>query len=181
MELPDTAHAADTAEAKRRRFEKQLLGTLPLLDRFALYFTRSRDDADDLLQIVREKALRNWQRFEDGTNMRAWLYTIMRNEHFTRARRERRLVRGDVAADAIAHAAAETKDPIDAMTLDQVWNVVATLPAQHRDALLAIFKDALEYEQAARRSGIPVGTMKSRVHRAIKALQQRLRVDTDEA
>jgi RNA polymerase sigma-70 factor (ECF subfamily) len=150
------------------RFRDDLLAALPALRAFAVSLTGNVAQADDLVQ---ETLLRAWQkqdRFEPGTNLNAWLFTILRNQFYTTCRKRRREVE-DVDG-AAAQRLVALPDQEDGIELRDVWDRLGRLPPLQREALLLIATQGLTYEAAARLMGCQVGTVKSRVNRARAAL-----------
>lgn len=166
-----SAHPRDEKERKRLEFIALVSERIPALRKTAYNYTKNWDDADELVLTVREKAISKWESFKEGTNIGAWLFIITRNQYFSQQRKEKRVVRGEAAELAIQNAVAPENDAADALTVKQVWQRAESLPLEQRDAIIAIFKDGLSYDEAAARAGVAVGTIKSRVHRGIKALQ----------
>jgi len=127
-----------------------------------------RDRAEDLAQETMAKAWRHRQGFRPGTNLRAWVFTIARNEFYTGRRRARREAPFDqAAAESLSsgvinqHWAAELSDTLRALHL---------LPQPLREALMLVGASGCSCEEAARICGCAVGTVKSRVSRARRAL-----------
>ncbi|WP_407527126.1 sigma-70 family RNA polymerase sigma factor [Methylobacterium oryzisoli] len=157
------------------RFRNDLLAALPALRAFAVSLTGNVAQADDLVQ---ETLLRAWQkqdRFEPGTNLNAWLFTILRNQFYTTMRKRKREVE-DVDG-AAAQRLVALPDQEDGIELRDVWDRLGRLPPLQREALLLIATQGLTYEAAARLMGCQVGTVKSRVNRARAALAAALEIE----
>ncbi|ACA21126.1 RNA polymerase, sigma-24 subunit, ECF subfamily [Methylobacterium sp. 4-46] len=158
--------------ATRSSFGNDVLAQVPALRRFALTLTIDATQADDLVQ---ETLLRAWQhqrRFQAGTCLRAWLFTILRNQFYTTCRKRRCEVEdADGMAAQKLVALAEQESGIE---LRETWEQLDKLPASQREALLLIAVQGLSYEAAARLMGCRVGTAKSRVNRARIALAEAL-------
>lgn len=160
------------ADQPASTFRQDLLGVLPALRGFALSLTTSVVHADDLVQETLLKAWQNQHRFAPGTNMKAWLFTILRNQFYTAARKRRREVEdadGEQAGRMVA-----LPDQEDGIVLREVWEQVGRLPPLQREALLLVAVQGLTYEAAARLMDCQVGTVKSRVSRARTALAEAL-------
>jgi len=145
-------------------FREGLVGALPGLRAFALSLAASPTRADDLVQETLLKAWANQHRFEPGSNLMAWLCTILRNQFYTECRKAKREVEdadGAAAAQMIALPAQE-----HGTALQQVWAMLAKLPPLQREALLLVGAQGMTYEAAAEVMGCQIGTMKSRVSRA---------------
>jgi len=142
----------------------QVVALIPALRAFAWSISRNGADADDLVQETLIKAWSHRDKFEIGTNLRAWLFTILRNTYYTSVVRRRREVRDEDDQ----HARALTFPPT------QVWGLAVRalqaaldqLPAEHREALILVGAAGLSYEEAADICGCALGTIKSRVNRA---------------
>lgn len=146
---------------------------IPALRAFALKLTRNRSDADDLLQETLLKALRHAEKFRPGTQLRAWLFTIMRNTFYTAAKRRGR--EGPGAAEDCAELAQPSAGA-------QEWNLrgrevreaIQRLPRHYREMLVLVVMQGESYETGARLCGVSVGTVKSRVNRARRLVMEDL-------
>ncbi|ACL58051.1 sigma-70 family RNA polymerase sigma factor [Methylobacterium nodulans] len=145
-------------------FRNDLLSAVPALHAFALSLAVNPTRAEDLVQ---ETLLRAWEhraRFEPGTNFKAWLFTILRNQFYGDCRKRRREVEdvdGVKAGQVVAPAAQEAS-----CDLRRVWDHLGKLPPLQREALILVAAQGLTYEAAAELIGCEVGTVKSRVSRA---------------
>lgn len=165
---------ARSATARRSEFERVALPHLDGLFTAASYLTRDPDRARDLVQTAMLRAFRFFDRFEAGTNCRAWLLTILYNAFRNRYRSERREgTRADIddpeiAADA-ALAAAGNPSPESVLvsrSLDQeVAQALEALPEDFRAAIVLVDLEDLTYEEAARALDCPIGTVRSRLSR----------------
>lgn len=149
-----------------------MLAAIPKLRAFAISLCGRTARADDLVQ---ETLLRGWAHigsFEPGTNLVAWLYTILRNEFYSEFRRLRR----EVPDPDGNHAATLTSRPAQDghMEFQDFRAALAKLAADHREALILVGASGLSYEEAAQVCGCAVGTMKSRVNRARARLAELL-------
>jgi RNA polymerase sigma-70 factor (ECF subfamily) len=142
----------------------QLLAAIPSLRAFAISLCGSPDRADDLVQDTLVKAWTNLHRFERGTNLNAWLFTILRNGFFSEHRKRVREVE-DVDG---SYAARLTTIPQQGAHLDfeDFRTALMRLPADQREALLLVGAQGFSYDEAAEICGCAVGTVKSRVNRA---------------
>lgn len=148
--------------------EKELLGHVQALRNFARRFHSSPSDIDDLVQETLTKALSNAAKFQEGTQLRSWLFTIMRNSFCTKfglSKREHVGKADDAALQVSVPPVQEWK--IRGRELEVA---LTNLSADHRKAIEFIFIDCLSYEDAASRCGCALGTMKSRVSRARQML-----------
>lgn len=149
----------------------------PLVDKMhsaAYRLTGSREDAEDLLQETFVKVYRNIDRFEEGTNPGAWVYTIMRNTFLNNIRSKKSkdtLLFDEEAVERLADTSEpyQTEEDIDA----ELQSVLDSLPPDMRSALVAREVNGLSYQEIADTMGLPIGTVKSRINRARDALKDR--------
>ena len=141
-----------------------MLASIPNLRGFAISFLHNTDDADDLVQETILRAWSNLHRFEPGTNIQAWLFTILRNLFYSRYRKRRH----EVEDPDDQHAARLTAPPEQLARVEhaELLRALAVLSAEYREALLLVGAQGMSYEEAGRICGVPIGTIKSRVHRA---------------
>jgi RNA polymerase sigma-70 factor (ECF subfamily) len=154
--------------------KQSLLGLIPNLRAFAVSLCGDIERADDLVQETLLKAWNHLDSFEEGTNLRAWLFTILRNTYFSECRRRRREVEdrdGSKAADLSVHP--EQPGHLDMQDFRQALD---GLPLDQREALVLVGAAGFSYEEAAEISGCAVGTIKSRVNRARSKLTDMLSV-----
>ena len=159
-------------DASGRRWRDDVVALIPTLRAFAWSLSHNAADADDLVQETLAKAWINRDRFEDGSNLRAWLFTILRNTFYTSAARRRR----DVGDHDGLHAAGLSAEPGQEwrLELQDLREALARLPDEHREALVLVGGAGLTYEEAAEVCGCALGTIKSRVNRARNRLKQAL-------
>lgn len=155
----------------------ELLAAVPSLRAFAISLSGSVDRADDLVQDTLMRALANIHRFQRGTNLNAWLFTILRNLFHSEFRKRRR----EVEDPEGAHAARLASQPEQLPHLDfeDFRAALARLPADQREALLLVGASGFSYEEAAEICECAVGTIKSRVNRARNRLSEMLAVGAD--
>jgi RNA polymerase sigma-70 factor (ECF subfamily) len=152
-------------------FGRSLLEHAPALRRYARALTGDRSRADDLLQDCLERALRRVHQFQPGTNLKAWLFTMMHNVFISERRSDKnapKVVALDVEHEALI------ADPPAGDTLDELESALAQLPPEHKEVLLLVCLEGWGYQDAARILEIPVGTVMSRLHRAREALRRRM-------
>jgi RNA polymerase sigma factor (sigma-70 family) len=160
-------------------FRQNLIEALPGLRAFAMSLVPDETRADDLVQETLLKAWANQERFAAGTNLKAWLCTILRNHFYTECRKRKREVEDvDDAAAAQLTAPAAQEHGSDLKT---VWQHIGRLPALQREALLLVGAQGLTYETAAEVMGCEVGTAKSQVSRARALLAERLGMESRRA
>lgn len=147
-----------------------VMGQLPALRAFAWTLSRNTADADDLVQETLSKAWAHRDRYEAGTNLKAWLFTILRNTWYSAASKKQREVEdgdGHHAAKLTAEAAQEWK-----AELTSLQAALGELPPEHREAIVMVGAAGLSYEEAAKIAGCALGTIKSRVNRARNRLAE---------
>ena len=156
-------------------FREAMVGLMPALRGFAMSLAGARG-ADDLVQETCERALRYRDSFQDGTNLKSWLYKILQNCFYQDIQRNRMLVEdveGREAARQTVEASQEWR-----LRYSEILAVVNRMPADARDAILLVGAQGLSYEEAAEVSACPVGTLKSRVNRARERLAQFTQTET---
>jgi RNA polymerase sigma-70 factor (ECF subfamily) len=158
--------------SRNRRIEKELVHHIPHIRRFARRFVKSTADLDDLVQEVVLRALANLDKFQEGTNLKSWLFTITRNTFCSIYQQKRRVVYG-LDETWTKHASIEAPQEWN-LHLDDFQRALSELPAHSREALDIIILQGSSYDDAASRTGCPVGTVKSRVNRARQMLVDRL-------
>lgn len=152
--------------------DNDILACLPHLRAFARSLTGDRDRADDLVQDAVLRALSASGQYTQGTNFKAWIFTILRNLYFNEFRRNRALMRPLEAADLEIHATAPSQQA--GLEFDDFRRAFRTLPPEQREALVLVGADGFRYEEAAAICGCPVGTIKSRVARARSEIERLL-------
>ncbi|ALA16716.1 MULTISPECIES: sigma-70 family RNA polymerase sigma factor [Chelatococcus] len=155
--------------------KQDLLKAIPSLRAFAMSLTGNPDRADDLVQEALIRAWANLGSFTEGTNMVAWLYTILRNAFYSEYRKRSREVE-DVDGRAAA-AQAMPPSQLDHMNMCDFRAALMTLPADQREALVLVGAAGMSYEEAAEICGCALGTIKSRINRARTRLAQVLSVE----
>ena len=141
-----------------------ILATVPSLRAFAVSLCGNLDRADDLVQETLTRALANIESFRPGTNMAAWLFTILRNQFRSEYRKRRREVED---ADGIhAQSLQAPAEQIAKVEFGELREALAKLPDDQREALVLVGASGFSYEEAANICGCAVGTIKSRVNRA---------------
>src|SRR5215207_5927345 len=152
-----------------------LLAAIPSLRAFAIALTNDVSRADDLVQETILRAWQNHERFEPGSNLSAWLFTILRNLFYSHLRRMKREV-----ADSDGSYAAQLRTAPDqeaSVIVKDMWRALGELPPDQREALLLVGAEGMSYDEAARICGVAVGTIKSRVNRARRRLAEHLGID----
>ena len=175
------AHPPPSTDQKRESFEKEALVHLDVLYRVALRLTGNPSDADDLVQETMLKAYRSWDQYQQGTNAKAWLLTILRHAFINEYRRRTRHPE-TVDVDAIEPFAVfsdvQDEDPqgafFDKIVDDQVLKAIDQLPVVFRETLVLSDVEGMSYQEIADILKVPVGTVKSRLFRARHLLQAKL-------
>lgn len=167
--------------ARRARFEAEALVHLDALYSFALKLARGRDDAEDLVSDTLLRALERWDQYRLGTNIRAWLFTILYHVFVSRTRRidAREVSEGDGETGWSVQDAVGDADPerrfYDSFLDEQIVQAIEALPDQYRHTVVLSDIQELRYAEIAEILGIPEGTVKSRLFRGRRILQRRLR------
>ena len=167
--------ADHSSDDPRRAVRDGILAAVPNLRAFAMSLSGSLDRADDLVQETMLRALANIDSFEPGTNLPAWLFTILRNQFRTEYRKRRREVEdadGRFASTLMAYP-----EQHGHLELEEFRRALDQLTADQREALILVGASGFSYEQTARICGCAVGTVKSRVNRARIRLAQLLSIE----
>ncbi|MGB3246206.1 MAG: RNA polymerase sigma factor [Sulfitobacter sp.] len=157
----------------------ELVTHLGVLRAFALSLCRNGSLADDLVQETVMKAWKSIEKFEKGTNMRAWLFTILRNTYYTTYTKARREV-ADV--DGVLSGKLSVKPDHDGrLAYSDFLVAFEQLPDDQREALTLVGASGFAYHEAAEMCGVATGTMKSRVNRARQKLVELLELSPDDS
>ena len=177
----DQASASDLES----RFEAEALPLLPGLYSAANRLTRNAADAEDLVQETYLRAFRGFHQFQEGTNLKAWLYRILMNTFINSYRKKQRqpqTVSDDEIADWYLYSkmsesglepSAEA-EVIEALPDEDVQEALSSIPEQFRIAVLLADVEGFSYKEIAEITDVPIGTVMSRLHRGRKALEKRL-------
>ncbi|WP_336293997.1 RNA polymerase sigma factor [Bartonella sp. CB169] len=158
-----------------KNFKQELLLVLPALRAFAVSLSGKHDKAEDLVQDTIMKAWAKQNSFEMGTNLKAWLFTILRNEFYSQMRKRGREVQdtdGVFTQNVAVHPA-----QYGSLDLKDFKKALDMLSADQREAIILIGASGFSYEDAAAICGCAIGTIKSRVSRARNRLQELLGVN----
>jgi RNA polymerase sigma-70 factor, ECF subfamily len=162
----------DKADAE---FTRQLSAKTDDLRRYARRLTGNTVDAEDLVQDCLVRALTNWHRFEEGTNLRAWLFTVMRNLHINSFRRpshhEVPLPPDELALVAPSRPAGQEA----AIEFTDFLRAFDRLSPARQETIVMVGWDGMSYDDAAVRLDVPTGTVRSRLSRARQELREALR------
>ena len=149
---------------------KRLVELIPRLRRYARALVGDRATADDLVQDTLERAWAKLHLYRRGTDLRAWLFTVMHNVHVNRVRASRVT---DTLEDEMPELAQRAPQG-DALLVRDLDRAIARLPAEQRAVLLLVTLEEMSYEEVARTLGIPIGTVMSRLFRARRVLETEL-------
>jgi RNA polymerase sigma-70 factor (ECF subfamily) len=155
--------------------KQQMLAAIPHLRAFAISLSGSIDRADDLVQSALLKGLDNLDKFQPGTSMQAWLFTILRNDFLTQVRRSKREV--EDPEGGWAEKVAVMPDQGSRLDFTDMLKALSKLPIDQREALLLVTAEGLSYEEAAQICGTNIGTIKSRINRARTRLAELMHFD----
>lgn len=169
---------------KQRAFESEALPQTDLLYNYSLRMTNNPADAQDLVQETFLKAFRFWDKYEKGTNIRAWLFRILKNTYINRYRKELREPE-TVDYDDVQHFYTSVRDqgtdPNDLQEQlfrnlldDDISGAITELPEDFRTIVILSDIEGLTYEEIAEFVDIPLGTVRSRLHRGRKLLRTKL-------
>jgi RNA polymerase sigma-70 factor (ECF subfamily) len=161
-----------TGDSQRRDgdFRRELTGLIPQLRAFARTLCGDPAAADDLAQDAMLKAWAARATFAMGTNMKAWTFMILRNQFYSEKRRSWR--QSQLDPDVAERTLVAVDDPEAPVALDELRQGLAMLPPEQREALILVGAGGFAYEEAAAICDCAVGTVKSRVSRARRALQE---------
>lgn len=163
-------------------FNDQLFNYRNSLYFFALSFTKNEDDAKDLVQDTMVKALRYSVLFKEGTNFKAWLYTILKNTFINDFRRNQRATAIFTVTDEITHTqlskSAYLNDGDSKFMMDDIQFALNKLQSEYRIPFIKYF-EGFKYHEIAEELNIPIGTVKTRIHCARLVLKKQLKMYKD--
>jgi RNA polymerase sigma-70 factor, ECF subfamily len=153
---------------------------MPRLRRYALALLRSEPDADDLIQDCVLRALSKRHLWQEGTDLRAWLFTILHNQYVNNVRRSARQGYSvDVSdIDEETHQMPRQDKCLELRDLDRA---LALLPDEQRSVILLVGLEGMDYDTAAKVVGVPVGTVRSRLSRGREGLRRLMGIKPDSA
>jgi RNA polymerase sigma-70 factor, ECF subfamily len=185
--VADAAPRRALTEEDKRRFQDEALPLLDSLYAGALRMTRNPADAEDLVQETMLRAYRSFDRFEPGTNLKAWLFRILTNAYinvYRKRQREPQKVSQDDVEDFDLYQELKGHDPqfsatpetivLDSLVDSDITDAIDDLPEQFRLAVVLSDIEGFTYAEMAEIMDVPMGTVMSRLHRGRKALQKRL-------
>jgi RNA polymerase sigma-70 factor (ECF subfamily) len=179
--------AVELSSSDKLRFQEEAMPLLDSLYAGALRMTRNPADAEDLVQDTLLRAYRAFDRFEPGTNLKAWLFRIMTNAYintYRKKQREPQKVSSDEVEDFDLYRELKDHDPslsetpetivLDSLVDSDITEAIDDLPEQFRMAVVLSDVEDFSYAEIAEIMDVPLGTVMSRLHRGRKALQKRL-------
>jgi RNA polymerase sigma-70 factor (ECF subfamily) len=161
-------------------FHCRLEEQIPRLRRYARALTRDKQRADDLVQDTLVRALAKQHLYQDGTNLRAWLFTLMHNQHVNDVRRAGR-EGGNIDVEEVASQLVSSSDPTASRQLRELERGLAALPLEQREAILLVGLEGMRYDEAAAVLNVPIGTVRSRLSRGRDALRRTLGLEDEAA
>jgi RNA polymerase sigma-70 factor, ECF subfamily len=154
-------------------FHRLIEQQIPKLRRYARALTRNRDRADDLVQDTLGRALVKEQFWQPGTNLRAWLFTIMHNQNVNNVRRDIRESAG-LDIEQMSATLTATTDPTATRKMFELERALAQLPLEQQQVILLVGLEGMSYQDTAGILTVPVGTVRSRLSRGRDALRKLL-------
>ena len=163
MSIMEDVESRPVRVGQEADFREQLLDLIPAMRAFARSLCHDRDEADDLAQDALYRALQSWRTFKPDTNLKAWVFTILRNRFYSTRRTAGRMTALD--PEFAERTLLFADDPYARFELDLVRRGLSCLPDEQREAIMLICAAGLTYDQAAEVAGVPIGTIKSRLSR----------------
>ncbi len=171
-------------QAKHQEFQQEAIPHMDILYNYALRMTSNPDDAHDLVQETFLKAYRFWDKYEKGTNIKAWLFRILKNSYINRYRKETKepdTVDYEDIQNFYHTIRYQSSDPNDlqekifgGLLEDDVARALESLPEDFRTVVILCDIEGLTYEEIAEFVDCPIGTVRSRIHRGRKMLRVKL-------
>jgi RNA polymerase sigma-70 factor (ECF subfamily) len=173
--------SASLLDERPARFDQEALAQMDALYSFAFKLTKVREEAEDLVSDTMLRAFQRWRQFQLGSNIRAWLFTILYHAFVSRKRRidarEVPMPENEDGYSRLEPVADENPEATfyDSFIDEHVVKAIGELPEEYRSALVMSDVHGLRYAEIARVLGVPEGTVKSRLFRGRRLLQERLR------
>lgn len=159
-------------------FDRLLEDEIPRLRRYARALTRDALRADDLVQDTLVRALTKQHLWQPGTNLRAWLFTLMHNQFVNDSRRSNR-ERATIDVDDVAASLIAVTDPTASRQLHELERALGELPIEQREVILLVGLEGMRYDDAAEVLAVPIGTVRSRLSRARESLRRLLDMEPE--
>jgi RNA polymerase sigma-70 factor, ECF subfamily len=173
IRFPNPRDPSRTKETELSEFHRLIEQQIPRLRRYARALTRNRERADDLVQDTLGRALLKERFWQPGTNLRAWLFTIMHNQNVNNVRRDLR-ESGAVDMEQISVTLPATTDPTASRQIFELERALTRLPLEQRQVILLVGLEGMSYEDTAGILSVPIGTVRSRLSRGRDALRKLL-------
>jgi RNA polymerase sigma-70 factor (ECF subfamily) len=157
-------------------FHRLVENEIPRLRRYARALTRDSNQADDLVQDTLVRGIAKAHLWQTGTDIRAWLFTIMHNQHVNCVRRVMR-ERGTIDIEQVASTQVATTDPTASRQLSELDRALGQLSKGQREVVLLVGLEGMTYDEAAKILCVPIGTVRSRLGRAREALRALMGID----
>ncbi len=160
-------------------FGRLLEEQIPRLRRYAMALTRSRDTADDLIQETLARAIAKQHLFQPDTDLRAWLFTLLHNQHVNDVRKEMKWG-NSVDVDHVSGGLVAASDTSARRQLGELEEAIGKLPIEQRQVILLVCLEGMSYEEVATILGVPVGTVRSRLSRGRSALRRLMGMEEEQ-
>lgn len=182
MTDPNAKRSAEAAAAmtpEQHQFREHMISVIPKLRAFALSLASKSDYADDLVQETLMKAWHHQTDFEPGTNMKAWLFTILRNEYFSQLRKRKRKREVEDTDGELINQLSTPAGQESHLDMADLRQAMLQLPDDQREAIILVGASGFSYQEVAEITQVAVGTVKSRVNRARVRLAALLGMETN--
>jgi RNA polymerase sigma-70 factor (ECF subfamily) len=150
-----------------------MVGEIPALRRYGRALSGNRSSADDLVQDTLERAIQKFHLYEPGTKLRLWLFTIMRNIFLDHYRKHKKMATITVELSGM-NPDYRVPDQIDKLVHKDLLQQLSSLKTEYKELLMLVGVEGLSYEQAAALTGVPLGTVRSRLFRARNMLLKKV-------
>lgn len=171
INTPETTAIDGDRSGASKKVHQQLEALLPRLTRYARVLTRDHVAADDLVQECLTRALGKMHLWEEGTDLRAWLFTILHHQYVSLARRQARQ-RAGTELQKSYRSLAVSPNQTTRLELRDLERALAELPEEQRSVIMLVGLDGMRYDEAASLVNLPVGTVRSRVSRGRETLRK---------
>lgn len=151
--------------------KKQIVVLIPKLRRYARALTQDKESADDLVQDALERALTKVELWKRGTDMRAWLFTVLHNVHINNLKKNRRWAENlpiEVATETLSYSDTQLAE----IELKDCLNALQLLPIEQREVIILVAIEGMNYTQVATVTDVPIGTVMSRLSRARQSIRR---------